>query len=106
MSPPNCAFNDAPTTILEISKVIKHSKSSSSPSSIDGVSYQIFKRCPALLLALEDLYNSCWESQTVPLAWKQGVIRLIPKHSAIDNPAEPGNFRPIALTSVKYSLTF
>ena len=63
------------------------------------MSYKIFKRCPALLPALVDLYNACWQSQAVPLAWKQGVIKLIPKQSAADNPAEPSNFRPIALTS-------
>ena len=31
--------------------------------------------------------------------WKEGVIRLIPKASARENPTDPGNFRPIALTS-------
>ena len=35
----------------------------------------------------------------VPWAWKQGVIRLIPKQSASDDPTQPGNYRPIALTS-------
>jgi hypothetical protein len=35
----------------------------------------------------------------VPQAWKDGVIRLIPKAAAKENPAEPGHFRPIALTS-------
>ena len=99
MKPPQCGFNDAPITIAEISEIIKRSKSSSSPSPIDRVSYKIFKRCPALLPALVDLYNACWESQTVPLAWKHGVIRLIPKQSATDISAESGHFRPIALTS-------
>ena len=99
MKPPQYGFNDAPITIAEISGIIKRSKSSSSPSPIDRVSYKIFKRCPALLPALIDLYNTCWESQTVPLAWKHKVIRLIPKQSATDNPAEPGHFRPNALTS-------
>ena len=94
MKPLQCGFNDVLITIVEISEVIKRSKSSSSPSPIDRVSYKIFKRCPALLPALVDLYNTCWESQTVPLAWKYGVIRVIPKQSATDNPAEPGHFRP------------
>lgn len=49
--------------------------------------------------ALVHLYKACWDSQTVPMAWKQGVIRLIPKGSATDSPNEPSNFRPIALTS-------
>ena len=99
MNQPHSAFNDDPITISEISSVIKRANSFSSPSPINRVSYKIFKKCPALLPAVASLYNACWESQTVPLAWKQGVIRLIPKQSAADNPAEPGNYRPIALTS-------
>lgn len=96
---PECDFNDDPITISEISGVIKRINSSSSPSPIDRVSYKIFKHCPSLMPALLNLYNACWESQTVPMAWKQGVIRLIPKQSASDDPADPGNYRPIALTS-------
>ena len=88
--PPHCAFNDAPITTSEISEVIKRSRSTSSPSPMDRVSYKILKRCPALLPALSDLYNACWELQTVPLAWKQGVIRLIPKQSAYYNPNNQG----------------
>ena len=99
MKPPQYPFNDDPITISEIKEVIKRTKSSSAPSPLDRVSYQVFKRCPTLLAALADLYNTCWDLQTVPLAWKQGVIRLIPKEAATDNPTEPSNFRPIALTS-------
>jgi len=79
----------APITVSEISETIKRSRSSSSPSPIDRVSYKILKRCPALLPALADLYNACWKSLIVPLAWKQDVIRLISKQSATDNLAEP-----------------
>ena len=35
----------------------------------------------------------------MPTAWKKGVVRLIPKDSAAENPANPGDFTPIALTS-------
>lgn len=68
MNAPQCTFNDGPITISEITEVIKRTKSSSSPSPIDIVSYQVFKRCPTLLTALADLYNACWELQTLPLA--------------------------------------
>ena len=50
-------------------------------------------------MALVDIYNACWCSASVPEAWKVGVIRLIPKGSAQDNPQDVANFRPIALTS-------
>ena len=54
------------------------------------------EHCPSLLAALVDLYNACWSSSSVPEALKKGVVRLIPKGSAEEN---PGNFQPIALTS-------
>ena len=99
MNLPQYAFNDDPISVSEISNVIKCANSSSSPSPIDRISYKIFKKCLALLPALIDLYNACWETQSVPQSWKQGVIRLIAKKSAFEDPSEPGNFRPIALTS-------
>ena len=95
--PPTNEFNNVPIA-NEISVVIKHTKSSSSPSPIDQVSYQVLKRCPSLLPALSSLYYACWESASILSTWKQGVIRLIPKEAAKTNPQEPGNFRPIALT--------
>lgn len=93
------AFNDDPISTSEVTAVLKRVSSSSAPSPIDRISYKIFKNCPALVPALVNLFNACWESQVVPQAWKQGVIRLIPKQSASTSPADPGNFRPIALTS-------
>ena len=57
---PHCAFNDDPITTSEISGVIKRINSSSSPSPIDRVSYRLFKKCPALVQALVDLFNACW----------------------------------------------
>ena len=45
---PSTAFNDEPIA-NEISVVIKHTKSSSSPSPIDQVSYRVLKQCPSLL---------------------------------------------------------
>ena len=35
----------------------------------------------------------------MPNAWKQASIKLLPKASATENPANPANYRPIALTS-------
>ena len=99
MNRPQVAFDDSAITLSEVAEVIRRTKNSSSPSPMDRVGYQIFKRCPGLLTALVDIYNSCWDLQTVPLAWKQAVIKLIPKERAKSNPAEPSNFCPIALTS-------
>ena len=79
----------------EVRAVIKHCKSGSPPSPIDQIPYQVFKRCPALQLALLGLFNTCWANSTVPSAWKTAGIRLL----AIEDPFTPSNFRPIALTS-------
>ena len=97
--PATTTFNEDPISTREIEEVIRHSRSSSSPSPLDCILYKVLKQCPSLLPALLDLFNSCWETGVVPQAWKDGVIRLIPKAAAKENPAEPGNFRPIALTS-------
>lgn len=98
-SPLTTSFNEDPISQTEVEAVIKHSRSSSSPSPLDQVSYKVLKYCPSLMPALLDLYNCCWETGSVPQAWRDGVIRLIPKEAAKDDPTEPGHFRPIALTS-------
>ena len=88
-----------PVSEKELAQVIKRSKPSSTPSPMDRISYLIFKRCPSLCPALLDLFNRVIMEGSVPSSWKVAVIRLIPKSSAKDDPASPGNFRPIALTS-------
>ncbi len=98
-TPPETHFNEDAISTDEITEVIRRSKSKSSPSPIDRIPYQIFKHCPTLVTALADLYNTSWSVAAIPEAWKQGVIRLIPKSSAAASPDDPGNFRPIALTS-------
>ena len=97
--PATTTFNKDPISPREIKEVIRRSRSSSSPSPLDGISYKVLKQCPSLLPALLDLFNTCWETGVVPQAWKDGVIRLIPKAATKENPAVPGHFRPIALTS-------
>ena len=71
----------------EIEAVVKRTKS---PSPFDQV-----PRCPNLTAALIDLFNCCWVTKTIPLAWKTTGIKLLGKSSAIDSPSTPSN----ALTS-------
>lgn len=96
--PPSVDFNMSDISEEEISHVIRCSKSGSSASPLDGIGYKILKRCPSLLPALLDLFDTCWSTASVPQAWKQAVVRLIPKGSAASNSSDPVNFRPIALT--------
>ena len=96
---PKHEFNCDDISLDEVRRVIKHSKSSSTPSPHDQIGYNIFKKCPSLRLALLDIYTACWEENTVPNAWKVAVIKLLPKPAADQEPTSPANFRPIALTS-------
>ena len=83
----------------EVRHIILKSKSASTPSPADQVPYVVLKKCPSLIPALLHIFNSCWGLQRVPEAWKVGVIRLLGKKKAEDDPSKPNNFRPIALTS-------
>ena len=95
---PSAPFDDGPITMTEVIGKIKRARSKSAPSPLDGISYEIFKRCPTLWPALLDLYNCCWSSCSVPQCWKQAIIKLIPKQPAYAEPSVLNNFRPIALT--------
>ena len=88
----------SPVTREELARVVKKSRSSSSPSPIDQISYTIFKRCPSLHPALLDLFNRVLMEGAVPSAWKLAAVKLIPKGTASQDPTSPANYRPIALT--------
>ena len=97
-SSPETEFDYSPFSESEVTRVIKRMKSQSAPSPFDRIGYIIFKKCPSLLPALVKLFNTCWTESTIPREWKCAAIKLIPKASASDDPNNPGNFRPIALT--------
>lgn len=83
----------------ELEDVIKRVRTGAAPSPLDQITYLVLRRCPSLALALLDLFDLCSEQRRVPVLWKQGVIKLIPKVAAEEEPHTPANFRPIALTS-------
>ena len=95
---PVAEFNCGEITREEISAVVSKSKTRSAPCPLDGIPYQVFKKCPALQEALHDLFNTCWMCSAVPLQWKTASVKLIGKQAAADDPTLPNNFRPIALT--------
>ena len=98
-SPPQVPFNYDDIITAEIQRVIIKSKTKFSPSPIDQISHEVFKKCPSLALALSDLFSLCWKLGQVPSGWKCAAIRLIPKANASNDPANPSNFCPIALSS-------
>ena len=97
-NPPEVELDCEEFVLEEVKIAIKRSKSSSTPSPIDQISYQVFKRCPSLSAALLNLFNLCWLQASVPSQWKVAAIKLIGKSSAAEDPTSPINFRPIALT--------
>ena len=96
---PSTEFNCEGITLDEIAAAVKRSRTRSTPSPLDGVPYVVFKRCPALLTALHDVFNICWAQSQVPAQWKVASVKLLGKPAAMDDPSIPSNFRPIALTS-------
>ena len=98
-SAPVVDFNEEDISMTEIFQAVKKSRSKSSPSPVDGIPYTIFKKCPALLVTLHNIFNLCWATSVVPSAWKLAAVKLIGKTSARSDPSTPTNFRPIALTS-------
>jgi len=81
-------------TFHDISKIV-HAMRSGSP--LDGISVIMLKRCPILLTHLTSLVAACWKQKYFPLAWRRATVSLIYKKG---NPADPQNFRPIALQPV------
>ena len=65
----------------------------------DGISYEIFKRLGEPVLdEILALINNVWKEGTIPTSWKQAVVVPILKPGK--NAAQPGSYRPIALTAV------
>ena len=88
-----------PVSIDEVRGCIRRSRAKSAPSPIDQISYLILKMCPSLHPLLVHLYNLVLQTRVIPQGWRQAVFKLIPKAQATDDPSNPKNFRPIALTS-------
>ncbi|KAK2723506.1 hypothetical protein QYM36_001990 [Artemia franciscana] len=52
---------------------------------------------PTFLVPLLYLFNRCWESGSVPSAWKSSI--LVPIYKGKGDRSDPASYRPIALTS-------
>ena len=96
---PSTGLDVSAFTEEELSLIISRLNSSSCPSPMDQIPYLVLKKCPSLTPALLHVFNSCWSVKRVPAVWKVGVLRLIGKKQSVEDPSNPKNFRPIALTS-------
>ncbi len=78
-NPPLVDFEMGDFEPEEVEAVTNRAKSSSTLSPFDQIPYLILKKCPALSVALADLFNHCWITKTIPLAWKTASIKLLGK---------------------------
>ena len=73
-------------------------KANDSATGLDQVHYQLLTHLPnSALSVLLKVYNHVWESGCFPPSWSEAVVIPIPKPGK--DHLDPGNFRPIALTS-------
>ena len=73
-------------------------RANDSVTGLDQVHYQLLTHLPNTALSvLLKVYNHVWESGCIPPSWREAVVIPIPKPGK--DHSDPGNFRPIALTS-------
>ncbi|KAH7489201.1 Retrovirus-related Pol polyprotein from type-1 retrotransposable element R2 [Phytophthora ramorum] len=85
----------------EVEDQLQHVRGASSPG-LDGVGYDVYQHFAAQLLpALTAAFKACWTAKRVPQSWKLGVVRLLHKKGAREDPA---NWRPICLQQAIYKL--
>ena len=79
-------------TLKELKTAISGFGSASKATGEDPISYHLIRRFPeSMIKILLEFYQSCWESGTIPVAWKDALAIAIPKEG---KPL----YRPIALT--------
>ena len=73
-------------------------KAHDSATGPDNIHYQMLKNLPEVALdTLLRVFNDSWITGHFPSAWSEATIIPIPKPGK--DPTDPGNYRPIALTS-------
>lgn len=93
--PPSEMLNQT-ITPEKIRRVLQHTKNTSPGE--DGIYYAHLKNLPdPVLVYLAKLYQTCWECNYFPDAWKNAVVTLLPK--AGKDHTQPKNYRPISLLS-------
>jgi len=64
----------------------------------DGIPSWVYKKCAAQLSSVVcHLFNLSLKSGIVPREWKHAIVAPVPK---VTLPQEPGDFRPISVTSI------
>ncbi|XP_078603950.1 uncharacterized protein LOC144877779 [Branchiostoma floridae x Branchiostoma japonicum] len=86
----------------ELETAIKKARAGSAPGP-NGVSYQIYKKCPKVGRLLWKLFRVAWKKQCIPSAWRRAGGVLIPKEKVSTDIKQ---FRNISLLNVEGKLFF
>ena len=87
---------------LEDLKMVVHKKRNGSSPGRDGIGYIAYKRLPSALEYLHLVMLKAWKGD-IPTSWAEAAVVLLHKDG---DPAEPKNYRPIALTSCSGKIFF
>ena len=101
---PAHVFQLSEPTLEQLKAAVACKKSKCAPG-INAIPYVVYKKCPAILKFLLQIFKRVWNKQTIPVSWQRGMIVLIPK-SSTTNLADPAEFRPIALLNSEGRLFF
>ena len=81
----------------ELNKAIKGIKSASKSTGKDPISYKMIQQLPNTFLEiLLDFFEACWQTGTMPKAWKEAQVIAIHKEGKPRK--DPNSYRPISLT--------
>ena len=83
-------------SITELEQALQ--KANNSAAGLDGIHYQLLTHLPEeALCVLLNIFNHVWVTGAFPPSWREAEVIPIPKPGR--DPSNPGNYRPIALTS-------
>lgn len=99
----NCNFVDLNRNITkeEVLKAVNKTKTNKAVG-WEGLPYEVLKN-EITVEVLQLLFDKIFQSNIVPVIWKHGVIKPIPKSALLD-PIVPMNYRGIALLSTVYKV--
>lgn len=100
--PPVSKFDILPPKLSEVREVVRKTRSASAPGP-NGVPYNLYKNCPAVLKQLWILMQAAWKKQIIPKAWRRALVVFIPKEK---DSREIGQFRNITLLNVEGKILF
>lgn len=98
---PSIPLHLAIPSFTQFSRCVMSKRNAASPGR-DGISYLVYKRLPSAMSWLYKIICNAWTGD-IPESWAEAAVILLHKE---DNPADPKNYRPIALTSCSGKIFF